>query len=43
LASFIFSVGLAFVPAGVIVFVITEKIEGVKRSQFVSGVSMPTY
>jgi len=32
IASFIFAVGLSFIPAGVIVFVITEKIEGVKRS-----------
>jgi len=31
LASFILTTGLSFIPAGLIVFIITEKIEGVKH------------
>jgi len=42
-ASLAFGIGLSFIPASLIVFVITEKVQGAKSSQLVSGVSVYTY
>ena len=41
--SFIFAIGLAFIPASMIVFIIKEKSGNIKHQQLVSGVSIVAY
>lgn len=43
IASFIFSVALAFIPSSIVVFIVKEKQQGVKHQQLVSGVSLFAY
>lgn len=43
IASFIFSVALAFIPSSIVVFIVKEKQQGIKHQQLVSGVSLFAY
>jgi len=41
--SFIFSVGMSFIPASLITFIVKERTQNVKHQQLVSGVSLTGY
>ena len=41
--SFIFSIGLSFIPSSIIVFILKEKQIQAKHQQIVSGVSITAY
>lgn len=41
--SMIFAVGIAFIPTGVITYIVKEKENNVKHQHLVSGVSIPAY
>jgi len=43
IASFIFAVALAFIPSGIVVFIVKEREQGVKHQQLVSGVGLFAY
>ena len=43
IASFIFSIAYAFIPASLIVFIIKERQQSIKHQQMVSGVSLLSY
>ncbi len=43
IASFIFSIAMAFVPASLVVFLVKEREQGIKHQQLVSGVSVFSY
>lgn len=43
IATFIFSIGLAFIPASIITFIVKEREDNVKHQQIVSGVSLNAY
>lgn len=43
IASFIFSIAMAFIPASLVVFLVKEREQGIKHQQFVSGVSVFSY
>ncbi|EAR97153.2 ABC transporter family protein (macronuclear) [Tetrahymena thermophila SB210] len=42
-ASFIYSIGLAFIPASIITFTVKERTDKIKHQQLVSGVSIFSY
>lgn len=43
IASFIFSIAYAFIPASLIVFIVKERQQSIKHQQMVSGVSLLSY
>lgn len=43
IASFIFSIAFAFIPASLVVFIVKERQQGIKHQQLVSGVSLAAY
>lgn len=42
-ASMIFSIGMAFIPTGLVTFIVKERENNVKHQHLVSGVSLPAY
>ena len=43
IAAFMFSIGLSFIPASLITFIVKERNDNVKHQQIVSGVSLFSY
>ena len=43
ISSIVFSLGFAFIPVGIISFIVAEREMNVKHQQLVSGVSIPAY
>ncbi len=43
IASFIFSIAFAFIPASLVVFIVKERQQNIKHQQLVSGVSLFSY
>jgi len=43
IASFIFSIAYAFIPASLVVFIVKERQQSIKHQQLVSGVSLISY
>ena len=42
-SAMIFSVGMAFIPTGIITFIVREREDNVKHQHLISGVSIPAY
>ena len=43
IATFIFSIAMAFIPASLVAFLVKEREQGIKHQQLVSGVSVLSY
>ena len=43
IAAFIFTLGLSFIPASLITFIVKEREDNVKHLQLVSGVNLKSY